>query len=822
MKRSVAIGKILISVLILAAAFYAAAFSSYAASDGEGKVPETPVLDCLESPGRGRITVYWKAAEGAERYIVYRQFSNIMDGENGWERVAEVSDGSLFFEDTGLSDKMVYAYTVKAVNSYGSSGYDPLGLTGITAYTGISVTSVKITDLSETGFSVHGKVVSSSGTDHITAHCWTAYEGRDDYGVQHYPIEDGRFSFRISTSSHNGESGEYVVHLYAADPEGRKSECYPMWITVPGRNPALGNPWLEEIAEDHYSIAMTWRAPRGLLLAEAVTYNDSDPEHFTVTPVSVEEEILRASIPAAFSGDSGAYHTKIRLTDVSGAEDSYEFTVDSSDLEAPDICLTAINVGAGDSMLLESRGEYLLIDSGILEHAAEEVALVLREHRVSNLSVLITHPHSDHFGGLLKIAKEFSVDRIYMNRRLLSDYYFDNHILKELDKLIEEKGIPVEEIPGIGESIPVGEASAEVIGPVKAYPIGSEGAVNNNSVWLRIHAGDRTVLLAGDSEKQAELDMLSSGTDLSCDLLKINHHGHQTSSSEAFIEALGTKEAFVSSCSSEGALPEILSRFTSRGIRVLKTADFGGLSYRFPEKGISVRYHRPAAVYTGTAPLVHGMRIINVTPEGYDCEVTYSSCYPLSSAETRTWTSWNGQDEMKVTEEETEGHEITFHVSLRDHGYEEGKYNSYIILKDTAGHRTQAGVSIVLSNKIAEESCDGLYRCDSDGRLYYLRDGCIDRSFTGLSYSQQDECWYYAEEGLSGDSFTGFIEDGARTIYVTDSRVGWDISGMIEYEDEKYYVKDNVLMKQYTGPVSENGIIYIVKNGRVSSEIRSQ
>ena len=83
----------------------------------------------------------------------------------------------------------------------------------------------------------------------------------------------------------------------------------------------------------------------------------------------------------------------------------------------------------------------------------------------------------------------------------------------------------------------------EVLNPVPGRPFGDS---NNDSVAVRLRYGTVSVLLAADMEDEAELRLIDSGSDISSTVLKAGHHGSDTSSSQAFLDAVGPEIAVVS------------------------------------------------------------------------------------------------------------------------------------------------------------------------------------------------------------------------------------------------------------------------------------
>ena len=195
-----------------------------------------------------------------------------------------------------------------------------------------------------------------------------------------------------------------------------------------------------------------------------------------------------------------------------------------------------IDVNHGDSTLVECNGEYMLVDAGEV-YAGGTVLLYLAQLGVKKLDVVVsTHPHTDHMSGFATVLPELEVGDVYRSYRAPKDEQYTNFIA-----CLEEKHI-TSMIPKTGDSFTLGGATVTVIGPVRQYADNT----NNDSLVLLIRFGATSFLLAADMEKEAEADLIARGTDLHADVLRIGHHGSETSTSKAFLEAVDPSYAVIS------------------------------------------------------------------------------------------------------------------------------------------------------------------------------------------------------------------------------------------------------------------------------------
>lgn len=195
-----------------------------------------------------------------------------------------------------------------------------------------------------------------------------------------------------------------------------------------------------------------------------------------------------------------------------------------------------IDVSQGDSILLESNGEFVLVDAGESEYGST-VAKYIKEQKASTLKyVIATHPHSDHCGGLSKVIDKIGCENFITVETDQNTKTWMN-VLKAVDKAdanyIDAKA---------GDTYSFGDSSFEILAPLSS---GYEG-YNNYSVVIKATYKDNSFLLMGDAEKISEKEMLASGENLKADVIKLGHHGSSTSSSVSFLKAVNPKYAIIS------------------------------------------------------------------------------------------------------------------------------------------------------------------------------------------------------------------------------------------------------------------------------------
>ncbi|CDC20228.1 putative uncharacterized protein [Eubacterium sp. CAG:274] len=194
-----------------------------------------------------------------------------------------------------------------------------------------------------------------------------------------------------------------------------------------------------------------------------------------------------------------------------------------------------IDVGQGDSELIECNGQFMLVDAGERDKGTV-VVNYLKSRGVEKLDyVIATHPHSDHIGGMSEVLNTFPVSNIIMPKVNNTTATYTNML-----KVIQQKGIKAIE-PKIGDSYKLGNSTFTIIGP-KKYDTKN---MNNDSVAFRLVYGNNSFIFCGDAETEEENDIVASGQTLKSDVYKVSHHGSTTSSSSAFLNKVQPKYAVI-------------------------------------------------------------------------------------------------------------------------------------------------------------------------------------------------------------------------------------------------------------------------------------
>ena len=229
-----------------------------------------------------------------------------------------------------------------------------------------------------------------------------------------------------------------------------------------------------------------------------------------------------------------------------------------------------LDVGQADCILIEYGEFYMLIDGGNRDDG-QMVVSYLGQQGIDELdAVICTHAHEDHVGGLPSVLAVFPTNAIYAPTKTYSSKIFDDFLY-----YADQQGQEII-IPPPGEWIDVGDLEITFLGPVKSY-----AETNDTSIVCRVDFGETSFLFTGDMEVAAENDMMDlwgDDFDWEVDVLKVGHHGSNTSTGYRFLYAT-TPTYGVISVGQDNSYghphDEPMSRLHDAGVTLFRTDKMG-------------------------------------------------------------------------------------------------------------------------------------------------------------------------------------------------------------------------------------------------------
>ena len=249
----------------------------------------------------------------------------------------------------------------------------------------------------------------------------------------------------------------------------------------------------------------------------------------------------------------------------------------------PIIEIHFLDVGQGDSAIIQYKGYNLMIDTGGIMGVdiANRVLLPTFEYLgINKIDYLfITHPHYDHFGALGDLVEFIKIERLLFPDHELM---YSTTFMTTLEKIERHptKVIPIKK----GDTLKLGNFNKKVVHPTKDFNP-SQSPANNISLVTLLEYKGVSVLFTGDIETEAEKHLLSSLVPV--DILKVAHHGSGSSTLEEFLDKVTPKSAIISVGNNRYGHPsrEVLSRLDQRDIETYTTQSNGMITVKIYRTG---------------------------------------------------------------------------------------------------------------------------------------------------------------------------------------------------------------------------------------------
>lgn len=270
------------------------------------------------------------------------------------------------------------------------------------------------------------------------------------------------------------------------------------------------------------------------------------------------------------TGVSNESGSEINVTNPENLKDvtiktSKEITSDFISNDQTSLKVYFFDVGQADSMLIQNNGENMLIDAGNNEDG-EMLVNNLKILGIEKIDYLVgTHPHEDHIGGMDDIINSFEIGKIYMPNVSTNTKTFEDVI-----DATKNKNLQIE-TPKAGDNFTIAKVSCEV-----AYVGSDKENLNLSSIIIKMKYNNLSYLFTGDTEADVE-NKIDFGK---INILKVAHHGSDTSSSEKFVNETAPEVAIISvgKDNSYGhPSNEIIKRYEKVGSKIYRTDEVGNI-----------------------------------------------------------------------------------------------------------------------------------------------------------------------------------------------------------------------------------------------------
>jgi competence protein ComEC len=264
-----------------------------------------------------------------------------------------------------------------------------------------------------------------------------------------------------------------------------------------------------------------------------------------------------------------------------------------------DLKLYFIDVGQGDCSVIKTPGhKTIVVDGGgsadwqknsydIGKQVTFPALLHIGVWQVD--TVIVSHIHDDHLGGVLSILESFKVRQVILPA---TDSYgqgeFTSQNLDKLKSICASKNIPLLYLQK-GNSIVTDNVKFRVLAPEKPYIQNTDSDVNNNSLVFKLTYKGFDALFTGDIQQEAEQRLLTK--DIQCDVLKVAHHGSPYSSMDSFVEQADPELSVISVGKNNYGHPskDVLERLKKVDSLIYRTDTQGAVMLSAAGKKIKIR-----------------------------------------------------------------------------------------------------------------------------------------------------------------------------------------------------------------------------------------
>ena len=237
-----------------------------------------------------------------------------------------------------------------------------------------------------------------------------------------------------------------------------------------------------------------------------------------------------------------------------------------------------LNVGQGDSILIQQGSQQILIDGGkdgklLLEKLGKHIPFWDRKIEL----IIETHPDADHIGGLIEIFRAYEIGSV-----MKTEMQSQSQTFKTLeDVIVKEKSEVIDATHGVKIKF-ANKAEAKVIFPFEKIVDVEAKDTNAASVVLKLNYGENSFLFTGDLPSEQEEEIVNKNIDIKSDVLKVGHHGSKYSTSEEFLKLVNPRDGIISVGKNNSyghPNQEVLQRLLLHKMNIFRTDERGDIYY---------------------------------------------------------------------------------------------------------------------------------------------------------------------------------------------------------------------------------------------------